>query len=388
MVTYWHMDSNASSKSSDTKTNEALPQYLIVGGGLTALLLAHRLHSHGLNVTLLEAREFLGGRYRRANPARPYASAGLDFIPMLNECQAALEWLARVAPIPLHFSPQEHRPQMFEDGRWRPFSGFGESSFQSVSELTTLYNHSHCLELEPGFDQLTRALIEQLPFEAHVRSEVTGFTLADGQLTEVIVNGEKVIAVQNVIFTGNPPAVNQLIASVEFPAKHRTRLAKMQNWTAVTLELNHSPALADDTAVRIFTHSAKDFEPVVGRCWGEFSKWMTLVPGDREADHEYVGQCIRHIKRQLKRGWPTAFAGADGQADLAGEKIFVHPNAYGSHSLKTKEGFRFPEISNLYIANHGLASLPGELAAVEIAHLLEQEILGPSNQLPELGASC
>jgi hypothetical protein len=339
-------------------------------------------------VTLVEAREHLGGTYRRANPARPFAAPGLDFIPGHPECEAVLHWLQRVSPVPFRYFTEEHRPQVFEDGRWRPFSGFGESPFLSVAELTTLFNHSHSLEIEPGLDHLVRALIEQLPFEAQVRSEVTAFKLADGRIIEATLNAEKTIPVQSVIFTGHPSALNNLLQGSDLAAKHRTRLAKMQTWTAVVLELHHTPPLLEDGAIRIFSHSAKDFEPVVGRAWGSFSKWMTLIPGDREADHEYVGQCIRHIKRQLKRGWPTAFEGAQGQADLAAEKIFVFPNAFGQNNLKTKEIYRFPEISNLYLANHTLSGLPGEIAAVEMAQQIEEGILGLSNQLPELGASC
>ncbi len=162
----------------------------------------------------------------------------------------------------------------------------------------------------------------------------------------------------------------------------------MQSWTAVTIELHHSPPLAEDSAIRMFTHGAKDFEPVVGRIWGETSKWMTLVSGDREADHEYIGQCIKHIKRQLKRAWPLAFESAEGKADLAAEKISVQANAYGQHSLRTKESFKFPEISNLYLANHALSSVPGELGTIDMVRQLERELVGASNQLPELGASC
>ena len=38
---------------------------IIIGGGLTGLLLTHQLHRAGQSVILLEARETLGGRYRR-----------------------------------------------------------------------------------------------------------------------------------------------------------------------------------------------------------------------------------------------------------------------------------------------------------------------------------
>src|SRR5262245_62036936 len=98
---------------------------LIIGGGLTGLFLAHQLHRGGHKVTLLEAREHLGGRYRRGN--QTYSSPGLDFIPAGAEYMAVLEWLRNNSPIPFTFTPGEHHPQIFDEGRWKPFAGFGET---------------------------------------------------------------------------------------------------------------------------------------------------------------------------------------------------------------------------------------------------------------------
>src|SRR5665213_324225 len=300
---------------------------VIIGGGLTGLFLAHRLTSGGHKVTLLEAKETLGGRYRRANPLHPYSSPGLDLIPASKDHLELLEWLKNLSPIPLSYEVKDHRPQLFDEGKWRPFAGFGDTAFQSVGELSALFGCTSHVEIQPPLEQLTRALVEQLPLEAQTMSEVTGFKIKDGKVSEVIVNGDKGVAADTVIFTPPPALANNMFEGDDLPGKHRTRLVKMQSWTAVTLELTHSPALVDDTSVRFFTHNAKEFEPVVGRVFGETSKWMTLVPGDREADHEFAGQCIRHIKRQLKRAWPLAFEGSSTTA----EKIYIQAHAYGQH---------------------------------------------------------
>ena len=358
---------------------------VIIGGGLTGLFLAHRLQRGGHTVTLLEARESLGGRYRRPSQTHPYSSPGLDLIPAGAETFALLDWLKNLAPIPLDFEVLEHRPQVFDDAKWRPFAGFGESDFQSVGELSALFAHTSHVRIEPGLAQFTRALIEQLPVAGQTMSTVTNLKVQEGRVTEIVVNGDKAHKVDNVIFTGHPAQLNDLIEGEGLNPKHRTRLAKMQSWTAVTLEFEHTPDLCEDASVRIFTHNAKEFEPVVGRVFGAHSKWMTLVPADRETDYEFEGQCLRHIKRQLKRAWPFLF----DEAKPAVERISAQTAAYGQHSLRAKEAFRFADISNLYLANHALVAIPGELGALEPVRTLEAQLCGNcANQLPELGASC
>ena len=154
---------------------------VIIGSGLTGLFLAHRLQRGGHGVSLLEARESLGGRYRRPSQTTPFASPGLDLIPASKENLDVLEWLKNVSPIPFTYEVKEHRPQIFSEGKWKPFAGFGESHFQSVGELSALFGHTSYVDLQPGLEQLVRALVEQLPLEAQTMAEVTGFKTVDGK---------------------------------------------------------------------------------------------------------------------------------------------------------------------------------------------------------------
>jgi 2-polyprenyl-6-methoxyphenol hydroxylase-like FAD-dependent oxidoreductase len=326
---------------------------IVIGAGLTGLWIAHELHKKGQRVALLEAREYLGARHRR--------HMDLDFFPAHNDNISLLEWARSCCPAPLNFAVQEHRPQMFDEGKFRPFAGFGASTFASVPELG-FFNQTHELWLDPSIDQIVRALIEQLPISANLLSEVTDLKVADGRVTEVVVNGDKALTANKVVFTAHPASLNKLIAGEGLSGKSRTRLAKMDTWIAVILELEHAQALTEDTALRLFNHNAKEFEPVVGRALGTTSRWITLVPGERAEEHDFIGQCIRHIKRQLKRAWPEAMDA------IVQEKIYMEPNAYGQQQLKTKELLKLPEISNLFLANHILAPEPGALGSLWAAH--------------------
>lgn len=330
---------------------------IVIGGGLSGLMLTHRLHRMGHKVTLLEARDYLGGTLRRAT---------LDFLTPSNENMSLLEWVRAEAPLPLQFEIIEHRPEIFDEARWKTFSGFLDAEFASISELGR-FSHTHEVKLTPGIDQLVRALIEQLPIAAQLQAEVTEIKVSDERVTEVVVNGDKTIKADMVIFTGPPQNLNRLIPGEALPAKHRTRLAKFNSWTAITLELEHAD-IGHHSGLRLFNHSSKEFEPVIGRIEGTTSRWLTLAHHERNEDHEFIGQCIRHIKRQLKRAWP------DLLSDQPKEKIYVDANAFGQNSLKTKSPWQIPEISNLYLAHHSLATQGGALGALEAVQGAEHSL--------------
>lgn len=333
---------------------------IVIGGGLTGLILTHRLHSAGHEVLLLEAKDVLGGVYRR--PTFQFSAAS-----RLNVDLA--EWLKTIAPSPLNFQVVEHRPEIFDEGRWRSFAGFGESEHQAITELGHL-SHTHELLWEPGPDQIVRTFKDQLPISAQLNSEVTEIKIHEGSASEVVVNGEKAISADHVFFTGTPIALNHLIQGEGLPAKARTRLAKMTSWTAVILELHHAQPLTELTSVLLFNHGSKEFEPVFGRVNGTISYWVTLIHSERTEEHEFTGQCIRHIKRQLKRAWPTALEGPQD------EKIYVHSAAYGQNSLKTKTHWLFPEVPNLFLAHASLSTQSGFLGAIEAAKGIDDLLTG------------
>jgi 2-polyprenyl-6-methoxyphenol hydroxylase-like FAD-dependent oxidoreductase len=354
---------------------------LIIGAGLTGLLLAHRLRQAEIPLALYESKEILGGSFRRQSVTQPYSSPVLDFLPATGVQLELMEWLKSIAPTPLHVEVLDHKPLLFDEGKWRPFVGFGETEFKSVGEIA-FAGHAQELRLIPPLEQLVRALVDQLPISAHTNQEVTRIRVQDGQVTGVVINEEKTVTANRYIFTGQPSHLNNLIDGEGLSSKSRSRLARPHSWTAVVVELKHKLSLDSDTAVRIFNHSAKEFEPVLGRVFGTNSQWMTLVPEENSQDHEFVSQCIRHIKRQLKRPWPNAFD------DIVEEKIYVHHGAFGFHPLKGKDPLQVPEISNLYLAGHALSDSPGPLGHLHMARQVEIEFVGTLNRLPELGASC
>ncbi len=333
---------------------------IVIGGGLAGLLLTHRLHEAGHKVTLLEGRDHLGGTHRRPM---------LNFFAATRDNMELCEWLKAHSPTPLAFEVVEHRPEIFEEAHWHAFAGFLDSEFKTLGELSHL-SHTHEIQIKPGPDQIVRALIEQLPVVAQLQAEVTEIKFTNESASEVVVNGDKSLKAEQIFFTGSPVALNKLIVTEALPAKHRSRLAKVSNWTAVVLEIQHPTPIAESGSMRLFNHSSKEFEPVFGRIDANISRWATLVHSERADEHEFTGQCIRHIKRQLKRAWPEVLEGKPV------EKIYVLPAAYGQNNLKTKSPWLLPEIPNLFLVGHTLATQAGFFGSIEAVKGVEALIAG------------
>jgi glycine/D-amino acid oxidase-like deaminating enzyme len=324
---------------------------VIVGGGLTGLCLTHQLHKFGHEVVLLEASEKLGGRFRHDN-------ADLNFMLPSDESLRALEWLKLISPTPISWEEFDLQPTFFESHQWQPFLGFGDFPSSVVDELS-IFTQSRQWQLNPGFEQVTRALIDHLPVEARLLSEVTGFECKDGKVEAVVINASEKIAADQFIFCPNPHLLSSFLPQDSLKPANRSKLAKQPAWTAVTMMLQHADLQATGE-IRFVLGSGKEFEPVLGRVVGTRSVWLNLVSSDQEEDVEHIGNCVRFIKRTLKRVWPELVDSAQS------EKIQVRPQAHGHLDLKLKNG-AFPELSNLLLADNRISSVKADLASVAVA---------------------
>jgi hypothetical protein len=329
-------------------------KYVIIGGGLTGLSLAHRLHQDQQKVVLLEATESLGGRFRGGDIAE------LNFITPSEKGLDALEWLKNLSPGGLSWHEEELPPVHFESAHWHDFLGFSDFPSTVVNELS-FFNQSKQWILEPGLGQVTRTLIEQLPIQARTLAEVTGFEVVDGKMVACVINGQERIEGDRFIFTPSPHLLNTLLATDSLKPTNRSRLVKQDAWTSITLTLTHKQPIESAPAVRFVLGTGKEFEPVVGRVWPNQSAWMIPVSYDQEEDMEHVGNCLRYMKRTLKRVWPELLD------NVAEEKLRVRSQALGKLDLKLKAGISFPEISGFWLADSRFSDVPGVLGTVAIA---------------------
>lgn len=327
---------------------------VIIGGGLTGLSLTHWFHKQNFEVVLLESKEALGGRFR------PAETLEIPFINPSQESQLSLEWLRGLSQVGFDLKEVEHQPLVFEGGEWRPFLGFGDFPSSVVNELS-VYNQSTEWVIDPGLEQITRSMIDQLPVQARVLSEVVGFEIENGRVTHAVIGQQEKISGDFFIFTSSPILLNSLIEGEALKAASRTRIVKQHGWTSVALALRHAP-FETSTAVRFVLGTGKEFQPVVGRVWNDRSVWMNLVPSEQEEDLEYIGDCVRFMKRTLKRVWPEL------NDSIVEERLRIRPHAFGKLELKLKNGnLSFSELPNLWLADPRMADVSGDLGTASMA---------------------
>src|SRR5206468_3028173 len=119
-----------------------------------------------------------------------------------------------------------------------------------VDELA-FFNQTKEWIIEPGLEQITRSLIEQLPIAAKTMSEVTGFECENGKVTSVTINAQDKITGDYFIFTPSSHWLIGLVPNEGFKPANRSRLAKQEAWTAVTMALKHPPMTEVPSAIRV-----------------------------------------------------------------------------------------------------------------------------------------
>ncbi|MCB0361786.1 MAG: NAD(P)-binding protein [Bdellovibrionales bacterium] len=173
--------------------------FIIIGGGLSGLLIANALELTGKRLVLIDENESFGGHLRPFELNGIGLESCFGLIRSSADEEKSLKWLEGQLEIPVLGPTIENAPLSFDSGQLKTFMGFGDRKFSSL-EILDLYNQSTFIQLLSSPRQWIKALTEtfigeQLPLAVVTHIEATGESI------EVTLNGARTISSPRVIYT-------------------------------------------------------------------------------------------------------------------------------------------------------------------------------------------
>lgn len=325
---------------------------LVVGAGLSGLIAANALEATGRHVALVESADHIGGACRGGQTLAGAVDHGLKLMPDSASAHASLDWLEQVVGTKIERTSIEAAPTNFDDGKFKPYVGFGDSNVVTSAEVQAYALHNRLL-LNSTPRSWVLKLAEQFSGTLLTQSQVTRMMVEDGYIIESLLNGTKRISAKEVVFTGAPHLLTKLLPEGSLAPRVRQKLLKGDFWTSVNLDLVHPQPVTDSQAVHVLKGANE--EPTVGLFFSpmqsedgrtlQVSQWFTLIPRDQIDEEELVASALKQIKRQIKRAYETALEG------ILQERILVIPASHGNLIRAFDNPGRLPKIENLWLTS-------------------------------------
>lgn len=310
--------------------------YVVVGSGLTGLIIANRLSQETDKVLLLESGDHAGGWL-----CRPH----LPFYPASESSTRSLQNLENLLGMKIFGDATESMPVTFDSGEFKPFMGFGDKAPDFYDEVA-FYCAPQMLQLKLTPTEWIAQLINNFKGTVATKSIVTRFQVENGQVQNVLVNGTKKIQGRNFIFCGDIKDLERLIPHDFNGPKVRTKISKTKTWSRVTLIIDHKTKVTDSEQLHILMGTAQD---EIVTCVGKFnnnqSLWTTFVADEEAEDPEITAHALKRVKRQIKRAYPDSFP------EGITEKIVVQSGFGGHFDIKLNANQTWPDLENLWMGS-------------------------------------
>ncbi len=323
---------------------------IVIGAGLAGLLAANQLESTGRKVALIEALDQLGGTCRPVQTLAGVIDHSLKFFPVTEDSESMFQWLESVLDSKIEREIVEAGPVTYDEGKFKPFIGFGDQKVSTAGEVANFAKASH-YKLATTPKEWVALLIDSFTGTVFPQSYVTKMQVDDDFVIEILINGSKRLSAREVIFAATPQQLTKLLPDTHVPTRLRQKLLKGEFWTSINLDLIHSSKITDSQAVHVLKGANE--EPSVGVFSTpailedgrtvQVSQWTTFVDRDITDDPEITASALKHIKRQVKRAYEHSLDG------LLKERIAVSPTSHGDLVGVLSDDGRWPKVQNLWV---------------------------------------
>lgn len=344
-----------------TRKKDHVYDVVVVGAGLSGLIVASTLIREGFDVCVLDASDFAGGHSRLVYSPIGLIDNGIKFFPDIEASHIGLQGLNKLLSSPLEFGAIDNGPLTFQGGEFKPFVGFGKEAPDFHRELS-YFLEPRRLELSKKLGQIVAELAMNIGDRFFPESLVTQYHGSEGEIRSVMINGQKSIYGKEFVHATSPIYLAQLLGEDLLSVRSKQKIAKAEYWTLLGLDLFSNKRISDRMELHLLNGTTAD---EIGPCVGLFqeaypdekragsfiqcSQWMTFVSQESSEDPEFTGAILKKIKRQIKRAYPEALE------NLISERIIVAPAMEADLELKFDPKGNFYGIKNLWLA-HGCAS--------------------------------
>jgi hypothetical protein len=318
--------------------------HIIIGGGLSGLLIAKGLQQQGKSFLILEASDRLGGIS---------IDGGLRLIYQSQLCSPALRFLNQVSG--LSFSAEVTTDvTTIESKQWIPFVGFGEEA-PPYADLILPYAKGF-LSSTLGLETWLKQLAQEMSAVTSFNSKVIKFHESNNKIEKLELSNKKLYQAQSYFFCLPATEVKKLIPQAKISNKSTLRFLKGPFWTQIGIELWHESFPSEFPQNKLFVlNSTLKNESQAGlgifyEAHGEKrSQWVTFCNDDSVEDAEGLGKSVQNFKRLIKKFMPATFEG------LQRERLVIAPTTYKDSDWHLEPNGTYPELENLWVAS-GIAN--------------------------------
>ncbi len=342
---------------------------IIIGGGLSGLLLAAQLSKLDKKIALVEANEELGGHSKAFNSPFGEMDYELKFFPNSASAPDTIAWLEYCLDETIGAVQVEAPPQTFDSGKSKEFVGFGDNAAQSCDDL-----NYYAAGSQFRFDKtpkdwvkiLRTKLAEHSSIQIFNKSEVTSLITQDHFISGVVINANKTLIAKDFIWAAPINTLAAMMNEENLPLRQKQKLAKTTFFASVQLDLIFSKKLCDHSAVLILQGANE--EPLAGRFTDldethQLSQWVCLLPNQEADSEETVASVLKYMKRQISRVY-------EGIMDFkVYERITLNNLTHGKVSFD-RDDSQFGKLKNLWVSQACLSSSGNLLGSLEQAQKL------------------
>lgn len=348
---------------------------IIVGAGLSGLLLANKAKSIGKSVALIEAQDTFGGFHHPSiATSNSHLDNSLHFISGSDQNTTLVRKAEEHFHIQLNPSIRASQVLTFEDGQVREFTGFGKLTPEFFDEIVPYLTHQE-LSFSNPWSALSGDLANSLGDSLYLNHLASELVIEDRVTQGVMVNGSHFWKAAQVIFAGGIGEVLAFLPPSFVSARLKNHLKRLKLWTLVAVDFTHASEVTASYELHVLNGTTQDD---IGPCLGRFfqasegrqvSQWLSFASDEDADESENIGAIIKKMKRQIKRAYPTAF---EGQTS---EKIVVIPSGAGHfEDIQVLDNVYFKDLQGFYLASSHLSPQTGVLKALDQALRVSQHL--------------